>query len=258
VNRNDTFRAVILTNRRIGEIHRLVTMLAEERGLVRAMAHGAYSKRGKLKGTTTPFTYGTCYLYTNPVKERHKITDFDVADDFAAVKEHIERFYTASLWAETILKSYGAGDEYGQGTGEVLKLLVTALEALTSAPDDRVTLVSLQFLWRYVALNGVQPSLAECGASGRQFSAEETRYFGGRTEGVVAAEYADPDADALAPGVARYFEHTSSLPFDEALRVGMAAESRRNARRFVHTIVEQLVEGPLNTLQTAGPILSDM
>ncbi|NBC28617.1 MAG: DNA repair protein RecO [Spirochaetes bacterium] len=258
MNRNDVFRAVILTNRRIGEIHRLVTMLAEERGLVRAMAHGAYSKRGKLKGTTTPFTYGTCYLYTNPVKEQHKITDFDVVDDFAAVKEHIERFYTASLWAETILKSYGAGDEYGQGTGEVLTLLVTALEALASVPDDRVTLVSLQFLWRYVALNGVQPSLAECSASGRPFAAEEVRYFGGRTEGVVAGEYADPDAEGLAPGVARYLEHTASLSFDESLRVGMASESRRNARRFVHTIVEQMVEGPLNTLQTAGPILRDM
>jgi DNA repair protein RecO (recombination protein O) len=167
LNRNDVFEAVILTNRRVGEIHRLVTMLAKERGLVRAMAHGAYSKRGKLKGTTTPFTYGTCYLYTNPVKEQHKITDFDVAADFAAVKEDIRRFYVASLWAETVLKSYGGGDEYGQGTGEVFSLFIRALESLASVPDGQVGLASLQFLWRYLGLNGVRPSLTECSASGQ-------------------------------------------------------------------------------------------
>lgn len=258
MNRNDSFRAVILTNRRVGEIHRLVTMLAEERGLVRAMAHGAYSQRGKLKGTTTPFTYGTCYLYTNPVKDQHKITDFDVADDFAAVKENIERFYTASLWAEVLLKSYAAGDEYGQGTGEVLSLLVSALEMLAAASKDQVTAISLQFLWRYVALNGVQPSLSECSASGRPFGAQESRYFGSHTEGVVAQEYAEPEMEPLHPGVARYFEHTATLPFDEAVRVGLSGEARRNARRFMHTLIEQMVEGPLNTLQTAGPILQDL
>lgn len=258
MNRNDSFRAIILTNRRVGEIHRLVTMLAEERGLIRAMAHGAYSKRGKLKGSTNPFTYGTCYLYTNPVKEQHKITDFDVEEDFAAVKEDITRFYLASLWAEVVLKSYGAGDEYGQGTGEVLELLVTALRALAELPKERVGAVSLQFLWRYLALNGVQPSLEECSASGRPFGEKEARFFGPRTEGVVAEEYADPELEALQPGVARYFVHTASLPFAEALRVDLSATARRNARSFIHRMTEQLVEGPLNTLQTAGPILQDL
>jgi DNA repair protein RecO (recombination protein O) len=252
------FEAVILTNRRVGEIHRLVTMLAKERGLVRAMAHGAYSKRGKLKGTTTPFTYGTCYLYTNPVKEQHKITDFDVAADFAAVKEDIRRFYVASLWAETVLKSYGGGDEYGQGTGEVFSLFIRALESLASVPDGQVGLASLQFLWRYLGLNGVRPSLTECSASGRAFAEGETRYFDRRSDGVVAAEYADPEMESLQPGAARYFDHTAGLSFEAALRVDLTAETRRNARGFMHSRIEQMVEGPLNTLATAGPILQDL
>jgi len=258
LNRNDVFEAVILTNRRIGEIHRLVTMLAKERGLVRAMAHGAYSKHGKLKGTTNPFTYGTCYLYTNPVKEQHKITDFDVAEDFTAVKEDILRFYVASLWGETVLKSYGAGDEYGQGTGEVFTLLLAALHALSTVAAERVGALSLQFLWRYVGLNGLRPSLNECSASGRTFAEREARYFDRRTEGVVAAEYAHPEMESLQPGAARYFEYTARLSFENALRVDLSADTRRNARRFMHALIEQMVEGPLNTLATAGPILQDL
>ena len=55
MNRSHSTDAIVLKNTRIGEIHKGVVMLTSDEGLVNAIAHGAYSQKGKLRGTTNLF-----------------------------------------------------------------------------------------------------------------------------------------------------------------------------------------------------------
>ncbi len=84
-------------------------MLTPADGLVRAIAHGANSAKGKLRGTTVPFCSGRAYLYTNPRTQSTKITDMDATEFFSGIRGDLKKFYTASLWAELVLKTFATG-----------------------------------------------------------------------------------------------------------------------------------------------------
>ena len=84
-------------------------MLTPDEGLVRAIAHGANTAKGKLRGSTVPFCSGRAYLYSNPAKQSIKITDMDATEFFSGIRGDLKKFYTASLWAELILKTFASG-----------------------------------------------------------------------------------------------------------------------------------------------------
>jgi len=252
MSRTTRVDAVVLRARRFGEIHKSVTLLTAEDGLVSAVAYGAQSQKGKLRGLVNPFHQGVCYLYTNPVKDQTKITDFDVRQYYQGIRESIDRFYAASLWAEVILKSYAGGGE----ARESYELLRTALEALDAA-DGRAAVrrVTSQFLWRYVALLGSRPELDRCVSCGRALGERELRWFGPFASGVSCSECAGDAARRLAPGAVRYLGVTAERPFDAAVAVGLDEAALSGLTGFLYSLAEGVLEDRLNTLRTGGGIL---
>lgn len=250
MNRTSTTDAIILRNSRIGDIHKRVTMLTPDQGLLSAIAHGAYSRKGTLRGVTNPFCYGRCYLYTDPVKQSVKITDLSVHEFFPGLRESITRFYSASLWAELLLKTFGGGGQ----SEPLFTLLLSALRALDSAVD--FSPVTIQFLWRYLETGGLQPELDACAACGRRFPPSDHRYYDSRCAGFACSQCTDPAiCPALSPGAAAYLAHSGGLEFSRALQIGLNAAASRNARRVLYRIVQDVAENPLNTLRIGGSLL---
>lgn len=248
MNRSSTTEVVILRNGRIGEIHKSVSMLSPDMGLISAVAHGAYSQKGKLRGVTNPFSFGRCYLYTDPVKQSVKITDLSVHDFFPGLREDIAKFYTASLWAELVLHTFGGGGE----SATLFALLVESLRALDAAPDFEP--VTVQFLWRYLAVSGLQPDVEECTACGAPLSgmrAWDPSHGGFLCDACVQTG----DRAALTAGAAAYLRHSGSLPFLQSLDIGLDAASMTNAKRMLYRIVQDVAETPLNSLRIGGGIL---
>jgi len=251
MNRNNICRAVILKNNHIGEIHKGVVMLTDSMGLVSAVAHGAYSRTGKLRGITNPLCYGTCYLYSDPVRKSMKITDFDVQDFFTGVKERIEPYYAAMLCSEVILKSHGGGEE-----GEtVLQLFIELLGSLNEAKAEHAALAAVVFLWRYLDVLGSRPELALCGNCGREIARAETRFYSSVHADIFCTECHGEHMPQVVPGSAGYLRYIAAMPITEAVEVPVTDPTFRNLKRLLFSMVEDVLEAPLLTLRSSGGIL---
>jgi DNA repair protein RecO (recombination protein O) len=266
VKRQRRFSAIILATSRFGEIHRSVQLLTEEDEIVRAVAHGASSPKGKLRGKADQLTYGVCYLYTEPVKGYSKITDFDPVEFYPGIKGNLEAFYTASSWAETVLKSLAGG---GQAT-EVFGLLKESLDGLEGALPAGgrtpagvgsallVRLYSIRFLWRYLAILGVQPDLDECGTCGRVLGEGELRFVRPRA-GDIVCESCSGEYDLTLPApeaLARLAAAEVGAPGDRDLgSVSLTPEDSRQLSGVLYTLLEATLGASLETRRSGRSIL---
>ncbi len=252
MTRSHATEAIVLKNSRIGEIHKGVVLLTADEGLVRAIAHGAYSQKGKLRGTTNLFCCGTCYLYTDPTRESTRITDFDVREYHPGIREDLARFYTASLWAESVLKTYATGGD----AGRLYELFVTALDELQGRDPGEAPLVSIHFVWRFLEYSGLQPDLRHCVVCGEHLAESQPIYFSAREGGFCASEHAVDEMPVWQPGAAAYLRHAGRLALRDALRIVPPAASIPRIRRVLYEILEHHVDSPLNALRTGAGILS--
>jgi len=232
-------------------------MLTPDEGLVRAIAHGANTAKGKLRGSTVPFCSGRAYLYSNPAKQSIKITDMDATEFFSGIRGDLKKFYTASLWAELILKTFASG---GAEAG-LFSLFRSALGELDRRPVSAADLISVQFIWRFLGLSGFRPNLEVCACSGEYLAPDAAAYYSATEDGFCAESHASAEFDAdeqmirWSSGALAYLRHTTDLSFTEALRVAPPVDAVSPIKRVLYVIIQNLVEAPLNTIRTGSGII---
>ncbi|GAB6090913.1 DNA repair protein RecO [Spirochaeta dissipatitropha] len=149
MDRTKRISAVILKIYPIGESHAGVKLFSSDEGISSAVAHGLRSVKGRLRGKIAPFTIAEFDLYLNPVKNSCKILDVYSEDQLPGIRDNIERFYTANLWAEIVLKTHGGG----QAAAFVYQLLIENLRLLDTCRAEGIRLLSIVFLIQW--LDGV-------------------------------------------------------------------------------------------------------
>lgn len=251
MNRSYSTPAIILKNYRIADIHKGVVMLSRDDGLVHAIAHGAYSHRGKLRGTTNFLCAGTAYLYANPIRSTIKLTDMDVSSYFSGIREDINRFYTASLWAESIVKTQALGGE----SDRLHALLIDALTELDTRPGSAAELLNIHFIWRFLLIGGMQPDLVHCAATGEFLAEGEPIYYSPGDNGFCSRSNAHDQMIVWQPGTAAFMRHAGTLPFADALRVRPPDGAPARIKRVLYAVLLELVDAPLNSLTTGAGIL---
>jgi DNA repair protein RecO len=168
------------------------------------------------------------------------------------IRESVRRFYTASLWGEIVLKSYGGGE----GSSALFDLFLSSLRKLDTTPDPMVPLVSVQFLARFLLIAGTFPDTEECGSCGRAFGRKGLDTFYSSTgETLLCAECAGPDMLRLPPGVLSYLNHTLKLPVEESYRIQADSKTLSSLQTLMYSLVGSLVEVPLRTLEIGRGIL---
>jgi DNA repair protein RecO (recombination protein O) len=250
MSRNIRTEAIVLKTGRVGEIHKSVTLLTPNLGIIDTIAHGVYKGKGKLASATDPFALSVAYLYFEPVKKNYKITDMECVDLFDGLRADLRCYYAASLWAEIIIRSHGGGE----GSDRVFELMKRALGLLSSGADERC--VQIQFLWRFISLSGFLPDIASCAICGRDFEEREPVVYR-RTEGDFACEdcmedpslEAPPDRPLLGAGARRYLIYTEGLDFEEALKIELVQRGKEQLLTLMYQFVQDILEVPLKTLQ---------
>ncbi len=254
MKRNFRTEGIVLKNNRFGEIHKGVVFLSPEHGIMDAVAYGAYSAKGKLRSITNPLCSGTFFLYRDPVKDSVKITDLDCREFFEGVRGSLPKFFAASLWVETVLKTYGGDAE------EVFSLLLSGLRFLDSCPEEAVPRLLVQVLLRYLDLSGTFPELDVCGLCGRRAEEGEAFLYRRGGHGLLcprcASGAAFPEGDAaFSQGAVRYVAHTRPLDLRRAAAVELDPASFSGLKKALFALAEDLAGNPLNSLRTGAGIL---
>lgn len=164
-NRNHVFDALVLRRWPIGDAHRGVGFLTQERGPLTAIAHGAAQSKGRLKLLTTPLRRVRLKAYHDPVADNWKVVDLEALDLLGALGEDLDRSATASLWAELLWKTQVAGQEC-----EVYELFAEGYRLLNGLSGQAVATLNLQVLWRALELSGLAPDFSACSECGRPLS----------------------------------------------------------------------------------------
>jgi DNA repair protein RecO (recombination protein O) len=242
---------IVLKNNRFGEIHKGLVLLSPEHGLLSAVAYGAYSAKGKLRGITNPLCAGTFFLYRDPVKNTVKITDMDCRDFFEGVRSSITKFFIASVWLETVLKTFG-----GEAP-QIFSLLRGSLCLLDACAEETAPRLLVQFLWRYLGLAGCAPdtqSCAGCGEargerSGLAYRRGEPGFFcrgcAGDSGGLIC----------LSAGALGYLAYSQELPLEKAAACVLDAASFAALKQALLFLIEDLAGGPLNSIRTGKGVL---
>ncbi len=249
--RSSSTQAIVLRKTRVSEIHKGLTLLTPQRGLIQALAHGAYKIRSRFRSASEPYSHLKVYLYHDPVKDQFKITDLEALNLFDGIRGDLQKFYAASLWAEVSLKSYGAGEDFPL----LFQLLLDALVQLNQGGGAEPGVISIQFLWRFMQLLGLLPDFGACGRCGRSIGEGEPVFFP-PGEPTAICGFCDPGGSpALSGRACRYLEKTLELPFRQAVRVRLTPESLAALKRLSYRLVQDLLETSLNTIRSGGAFL---
>ncbi len=255
--RNIITDAVILKKYRIGEIHKGLKIFTPSMGILNIIAYGAYRMRNRFRIVTEPFSYSKLYLYTNPINETYKLTDVEAKDLFEGIRGNINKFYTASLWSEIIMESKAGGGDFSK----LFSLFVSALSILdkigVDKPDweDRVVLLSIQFLWRFLKIIGYALPLNICGRCGKEIGKSEEAFFSPINGEIVCSSCATENYYLLYRGARVYIDRVGNLGIGDSLKVSLERDSIESLKKFLYLRVQSLFDLSLKTLESGVNIL---
>ncbi len=149
MQRHHQTQALLLKSDALGETHRLGTFLSADLGLFRATFFGARSPNSRLGALAVPFQHLELWLYHQPVKNYWKVTDAREILPLDGLRQDLERYLAACLWAELALYSHAEGDWAAS-----YQHLAEALTLLNSWPPSEVRPLNIQFCLRWVAFLG--------------------------------------------------------------------------------------------------------
>ena len=243
--RHTVTEAIVLKTTAIGEIHKGVTLFTPERGLVTAIAHGAKRIASRLRSATEPFCLSRVYLYEDPVHRSVKITDMEPIQAFDSIRRSLRHFYTASTWAEVVLRAFGGGSH----SRELYTLLRSCFQQADVREARDMPRLSLQFAWRFLGLEGSRPELDRCVSCGRRLDAGDHAVACRGSGGLQCASCAGTtEGIAIGPGSRRYLAATAAMSLPDSMRVGLASAQEQALSRWIYDVVELILEMDLNSL----------
>jgi DNA repair protein RecO (recombination protein O) len=249
MERSVATQAIVVRRERWGEFNKNLVLLTADNGLLRATAYGACKMHSSLRLGSEPFTWSLARLYHNPVKHTWKVMELEINDSFAALQQDLGRLSAASLWAEVVDKSYGAGEV----TGALFPLFLDCLRLLC-APGSREPYVTIQFLWRFLGLAGWQPDTGSCERCGTSLAGVAAAVYAPSTNALLCRACGADRSITIPAGCLRYLDATSSLPMEAALAISMEAASLAALRTSLPLMLQAVLEGELASLRLAGGV----
>jgi len=155
-----TDRAVVLRTYRLGEADRIVVLLSESHGKVRAVAKGVRRTASRFGARLEPLSHVSLLLWSGR-GELDVVNQAEVVDNFKAVREDLDKVAKGFSMLEV-------ADQLAQerhADPALYRMLVGALRALADPANDP-TLVPAAFFMKALVGEGAGPVLDECVSCG--------------------------------------------------------------------------------------------
>jgi DNA repair protein RecO (recombination protein O) len=146
-------RAVVIRTYKLGEADRIIVLLTEGRGKVRAVAKGVRKTKSRFGARLEPTSHVDLQLYEG--RELDVVTQADSIDHHPNVRANLHRLATATA----ILEAVDHVIQEREPSSQVYRMAVGALRAL----DERdAPLLLGAFYWKLLAAEGVAPVVDVC------------------------------------------------------------------------------------------------
>ena len=186
-------QGVVLRTIKLGEADRIVTMLTQGHGKVRAVAKGIRKTSSRFGARLEPTSHVALQCYKG--RELDVVTQVETIDAFRALRED----YGSLTHAISMLEAVDQVAQERERNSALYRMLVGALRELARQSSP---LVAPAFFWKLLSLEGFHPVLEGCARCGEEEGPFPAFDFG--DGGVVCAPCArqggrrvDPEAIAL-------------------------------------------------------------
>ena len=153
-------QGVVLRTHKLGEADKIVVLMTQGNGKVRAVAKGVRKTTSRFGGRLEPFGHVDVSLYKG--RNLDIVTQAELVDGFRALRED----YDLVTAGAAMLEAVDQVAEEGEPAVRLFLLLVRGLRALDAGPPDP-SIVLDAFLLKLLAVEGYKPALAECTACRR-------------------------------------------------------------------------------------------
>jgi DNA repair protein RecO (recombination protein O) len=153
-------QGVVLRTVKLGETDRIVTVLAQGSGKVRAVAKGVRKPGSRFGARLEPTSHVAFQCYRGR-SDLDVVTQVETIDANRALREH----YGCLTHAVSMLEAADQVAQDREPNPALYRMLVGALRTLADAPTP---LVSAAFFWKLLSLEGFHPMLDACARCGEE------------------------------------------------------------------------------------------
>jgi len=147
-------QAIVLRTYKLGEADRIVVLLTEQHGKVRAVAKGVRKTRSKFGSRLEPGSHVKAQLYRGR-GDLDTVTGVESMADLSAIRSDLDRLTAAAGMLEAV--DYVTLDK--EPNPVVFNMLAGALRVVA---DDNPPLALAGFFWKLLAAEGYHPVLNRC------------------------------------------------------------------------------------------------
>jgi DNA repair protein RecO (recombination protein O) len=153
-------QGVVLRTIKLGEADRIVSLMTQGHGKVRAVAKGVRRSGSRFGARLEPTSHVAIQCYAG--RELDVVTQVETIDAYRSLRED----YASLTHAVSMLEAVDQVAQEKEAAPALYRMLVGALRTLASTPSPVVT---PGFFWKLLSLEGYHPHLdgcVRCGADG--------------------------------------------------------------------------------------------
>ena len=235
-------RGLVVSEKRVGEDDRLVTVLTEDMGLLRAFVRRSKRAGGKLSATRL-FTYSRFSIFEG--RDSYIIDDAQPLEVFFDLRKDIGRLSLAQYFCElsTALAPQGAE------AGDFLRLVLNAMYFLCRGTRTQAVLKAAVEM-RMMSLAGYQPDLVGCAECGSYEAG--VMYFLPRQGSLLCENCRGPKgaepAYGLHAGALAALRHTVYAEFPKLFSFRLSPEAERELSAASESYVLETLQRRFRTL----------
>jgi DNA repair protein RecO (recombination protein O) len=235
-------QGIVLRSIKLGEADKIVTILTQGSGKVRAVAKGIRKTTSRFGGRLEPFTHVNLMLYRGR-GSLDTITQAEILAPHRAIRDDLALFAAA----ETMVEATDKVAEEHERNVRLVMLLLNGLRALEQRPSDP-SAVAESFVLKLLSISGFHPSLTACAACG----SKAPTLFSAGLGGAVCAACAESDA---GPVSREALAHLADLAQEDLSRVGHVLPPDERIRRECRSLLFGFAEYHLERRMRSVPML---
>jgi DNA repair protein RecO (recombination protein O) len=231
-------QGVVLRSAKLGEADKIVTVMTQGAGKVRAVAKGIRKTTSRFGARLEPFTHVSLMLYRGR-GALDTVSQAEILSSFGGVRSDLGRIAAG----ETMLEAVDKVAEEHERNVRLFLLLLSGMRALDAAPADAAA-VAESFLLKLLSLSGFHPSLTACAVCGRP----EPGLFASGQGGAVCSRCAESDAGPVSGRALSMLSGLAGADLVQAGQLGLDPDVRRESRALLFGFTEYHLERRIRSL----------
>ena len=231
-------QGIVLRSIKLGEADKIVTILTQGSGKVRAVAKGIRRTTSRFGARLEPLTHVSLLVYRGRTLDT--VTQAEIVAPFRAIRGDFARIAAA----ETMVEAVDRVAQEHERNVRLFLLLLSGLRALEGGPRDPAA-VAEGFLLKLLSVSGFHPSLEGCAGCGAPGPHER---FSSSQGGVVCSGCAEGGAGRVSPEAVRWLAALARADLPAAGDLTPPVPVRREARALLYGFAEYHLERQMRSL----------